>query len=45
MEMGHRKQGVAFILNYLKCLISVCTKFNWTDLVEAGPIGSMQILH
>jgi len=48
MEMGHGKQGVAFVLNYLKffnCLISVCTKCNWIDLVEAGPSGNMQILH
>jgi hypothetical protein len=38
-EMVHRKQGVAIILNYLKCIINVCTKFNCIDLVEAGPSG------
>jgi len=42
--MGHRKQGAAIILNYLKCLINVCTKFSWIDLVEAGPSGKVQIL-
>jgi hypothetical protein len=55
--MGHRKQNVAIILNYLKCLVNVCSKFNWMDLVEAewqyasialveaGPSGNMQVLH